>query len=209
MCCGQCEAAKKVIGLCPCRSNGFDGFMRSVPTQKKDKSKSRRSMSVPLGASSGGGMPQHIKKLLKEETPKWKSSTANECGRTFGERNSAVLGANLYRHEREAQLMRKIQTVDSILRSFEHGNSVLSNPMYEASQSMLPLLNPRSSNLKLGAGYIKVELATEAAGISVFNGVHKPWRGRDSGGMSPPIKMKARLRQDASNQQEFNQLKTL
>ena len=184
--------------------------MRSVPTQKQDKSKSRRSMSVPLGTSSGGGMPQHIKRLLKEEAPKWKSSTANECGRTFGgERNSSVLGANLYRHEREATMMRQMQTVDTILKTFEQGSALLSNPMYDSSQTLLPLLNPRSSNLKLGAGYIKVNLATESAGISVFNGVHKPWRGRDSGGMSPPIKMKARLRQDASNEKEIKKLKNL
>jgi hypothetical protein len=41
--------------------------------------------------------------------------------------------------------------------------------MLSASTSMLPSLNPTSSKLKMGAGYLRVDLPN-GAGINVING---------------------------------------
>mmetsp|Transcript_45822 Transcript_45822/g.67184 ORF Transcript_45822/g.67184 Transcript_45822/m.67184 type:complete len:214 (+) Transcript_45822:84-725(+) len=166
---------------------------------------SRRSMSVPPG---GGKAFDKLQKILADSTPKWKSVTANECGRTFGERNSATLGANLFRQEREATMQYKMRTVEAILKAFGDGNSEL-DPVLAASRSMLPSLNPSNSKLKLGAGYIKVDLSAAEHGINVFTAVRKPLRGRDTGGMSPPIKHKARMQRDASDAEEFRALQAL
>ena len=156
------------------RAGDFDGFMRSTQAARKEKlgDKKRRSISVPPAIGSGGGLvPHHVQKLLApQDPPKWSSVSANECGRMFGERNSATLGANLFRQEREADMKRKMRHVDAILRAFDENESLGPLPMLSASTSMLPALNATSSNLRQGAGYVKVDLAAPAAGISVFNG---------------------------------------
>jgi len=126
---------------------------------------SRRSMSVPPG---GGKAFYKLQKILAD-SPKWKSVTANECGQTFGERNSATLGANLFRQEREATMQYKMRTVEAILKAFDDGNSEL-DPVLAASRSMLPSLNPSNSKLKVGAGYIKVDLSAAEHSINVFTG---------------------------------------
>jgi hypothetical protein len=195
----------------------FDEFMRSQDARpQKDKLRrgKRRSISVPVGlenGSMGNGMPPSIRKLFaQDQQPKWSAPAANECGRLFGERASNTLGANLFRHEREETMKRKAQAMDSIMKSF--GNPDRIKSLLEArgaANSILPDLNPRGSNLKLGAGYIKVDIDAHDAGMRMIDGVHKPWRGRDSGGMSPPIKHKARLRQDKMEADESRELKDL
>eukprot|EP00802_Teleaulax_amphioxeia_P007906 Tamp_07914.p1 GENE.Tamp_07914~~Tamp_07914.p1 ORF type:complete len:340 (-),score=89.92 Tamp_07914:1394-2341(-) len=181
----------------------FDGFMRSTQKKTHTKHAKARSVSVPpaLEAGAGGMIPHHIHKLLAQDTPKWHSLAANECGRVFGERNSASLGANLFRHEREAAMQQKMRTVDAVLRAYGGERSDALAASLEASRTMLPMLNPRSSKLKLGAGYIKVDLMAEESGINPFSGVHKPVRTRDAGGISPPINHKARRAKDGRERQ--------
>ena len=148
------------------RATDFDGFMRSKNGTTNEKLLgSRRSMSVPPG---GGKAFYKLQKILAD-SPKWKSVTANECGQTFGERNSATLGANLFRQEREATMQYKMRTVEAILKAFDDGNSEL-DPVLAASRSMLPSLNPSNSKLKVGAGYIKVDLSAAEHSINVFTG---------------------------------------
>ncbi len=119
-------------------------------------------------------IPHHIHKLLARDTPKWHSLAANECGRMFGERNSASLGANLFRQEREAAMQQKMRTVDAVLRAYGGERSDALTASLEASRSMLPVLNPRSSKLKLGAGYIKVDLMAEERPGSIRSAVSPP-----------------------------------
>ena len=143
--------------------------MRSTQKKTHTKHAKARSVSVPpaLEAGAGGMIPHHIHKLLAQDTPKWHSLAANECGRVFGERNSASLGANLFRHEREAAMQQKMRTVDAVLRAYGGERSDALAASLEASRTMLPMLNPRSSKLKLGAGYIKVDLMAEESGINL------------------------------------------
>jgi hypothetical protein len=144
--------------------------MRSTHAAKKEKAggSKRRSISVPAGVD-GSIVPHHLQKMLApQEPPKWSSVSANECGRVFGERNSATLGANLFRHEREAAMKHKMRHVEAILKAFDE-NEPLGGAMLSASTSMLPSLNPTSSKLKMGAGYLRVDLPN-GAGINVING---------------------------------------
>jgi hypothetical protein len=155
-----------------CRAADFDGFMRGTNKKAHKEHTKVRSFSVPpmLEGGASGMNPHHIHKLLAKETPKWHSLTANECGRTFGERNSAAMGANLFRHEHEASMQHKMRTVDAVLRAYAGEGSDALAASLEASRSMLPLLNPRGSKLKMGAGYIKVDLLAEDAGIYPLRG---------------------------------------
>jgi hypothetical protein len=159
-----------------CRAADFDGFMRGANKKAHKEHTKVRSFSVPpmLEGGASGMNPHHIHKLLAKETPKWHSLTANECGRTFGERNSAAMGANLFRHEHEASMQQKMRTVNAVLRAYGGEGSDALAASLQASRSMLPLLNPRGSKLKLGAGYIKVDLLAEDAGIYPLRGFSTP-----------------------------------
>jgi hypothetical protein len=177
--------------------------MRSTQKKTHTKHAKARSVSVPpaLEAGAGGMIPHHIHKLLAQDTPKWHSLAANECGRVFGERNSASLGANLFRHEREAAMQQKMRTVDAVLRAYGGERSDALAASLEASRTMLPMLNPRSSKLKLGAGYIKVDLMAEESGINPFSGIPpRPQRAhvgaRHAAALvrAPPASQRARAR---------------
>jgi hypothetical protein len=159
-----------------CRAADFDGFMRGANKKAHKEHTKVRSFSVPpkLEGGASGMNPHHIHKLLAIETPKWHSLTANEFGRTFGERNSAAMGANLFRHEHEASMQQKMRTVDAVLRAYGGEGSDALAASLQASRSMLPLLNPRGSKLKMGAGYIKVDLLAEDAGIYPLRGISTP-----------------------------------
>ena len=168
-------SADRVSGVL-CRAADFDGFMRGTNKKAHKEHTHVRSFSVPpmLDGGASGMNPHHIHKLLAKETPKWLSLTANECGRAFGERNSAAMGANLFRHEHEASMQQKMRTVDAVLRAYGGEGSDALAASLEASRSMLPLLNPRGSRLKMGAGYIKVDLLAEDAGIYPLRGFSTP-----------------------------------
>jgi len=143
--------------------------MRIKNGKKKEKGpRHGRSKSVLLG-DDRHDLPHHLGKLFTEDTRKWQSITASEYGRTFGERNgdrnSAALGANLFRDEREAEVKRQMKTVEAILKSFENDKHVM-----ESRNSLLPFLNPRASTLRVGAGHIKVDLSAEEMAQVVTSG---------------------------------------
>ena len=124
---------------------------------KNGKKKEKGPRHV-LGDEGGNrhDLPHHLGKIFTEDTRKWQSITASEYGRTFGDRNSAALGANLFRDERAAEVKRQMKTVETILKSFENDKHVL-----ESRNSLLPFLNPHASTLRVRAGHIKVDLSAQ------------------------------------------------
>jgi hypothetical protein len=124
----------------------------------KNGKKKEKGLRHVLGDEGGTrhDLPHHLGKIFTEDTRKWQSITASEYGRTFGDRNSAALGANLFRDERAAEVKRQMKTVETILKSFENDQHVM-----ESRNSLLPFLNPRASTLRVGAGHIKVDLSAE------------------------------------------------
>ena len=159
----------------------FDGFMRSTLAKhpadgsRKEKRKKTRSVSVPseLGGTipppqmGGGVLPQHIRKLLAPSKPKWESLSVNECGRPFGERNSAALGANLFRLEREEAMKHQAQGIDYLLHKLGDASDIDSmlKSRVAAANTELPALHAGASRLKLGAGYVKFDAAQSHAGV--------------------------------------------